>query len=88
MVCFFAMKHPALLTLVCLLFAGACWFVWAICRDSQLLDGFDKVRTGASESEVSAILGKPKRVEPCGEFYVVRLDASGRVLEAVPLSSP
>src|ERR1700730_5652509 len=111
------MKHPVLLTLGCFVLIFACWSGWAIYRDRQLSDGFDKVKTGASESEVSATLGKPKRVERCGEFfgpllkdlpvgcaseyvyaspfapllptyYVVRFDASGRVLETVPLYSP
>jgi hypothetical protein len=111
------MKHPVLLAFGCFVLMSACWLGWAIYRDSQLLDGFDKVKIGASEAEVSARLGKPKRVEPCGEFfgplpkdlpvgcaseylyaspfapllpqyYVVRFDASGHVLETVPLSSP
>jgi hypothetical protein len=111
------MKHPVLLALGCFVLAGGCWLAWAIHRDSQLSNGFDKVKTGADKSEVSATLGKPKRVERCGDFfgplpkdlpvgcaseyvyaspfapllptyYVVRFDASGRVLETVPLGSP
>lgn len=111
------MKHPLLFGIGSFILAGACWVAWAIHRDSQLSHGFDEVKMGASTSEVSARLGKPRRVERCGDFYgplpkdlpvgcaseyvyaspfapllptyyVVRFDASGRVLETVPLGSP
>lgn len=60
---FGTMKHPVLLALGSFVLAGACWLAWAIYRDSQLSDGFNKIKTGVSKSEVSARLGKPKRVE-------------------------
>jgi hypothetical protein len=63
------MKHPILFALGCFVLAAGCWLAWAIHRDNQLSDGFDKVQKGASVSEVFARLGKPKRVERCGDFF-------------------
>lgn len=52
----------------CFVFAGLCWIAWAIYRDVRLEKGFDKIRPGDTESEVLQALGRPKRIEPCGEF--------------------
>jgi len=48
--------------------AAAAWFAWGILRDKQLARDFDKVKTGASEYEVVKTIGKPKKIEKCGEF--------------------
>jgi hypothetical protein len=41
----------------------------AIVRDNQLSAGFDKIAAGATEQEVLQKLGRPERVEKCGEFF-------------------
>jgi hypothetical protein len=111
------MKHPVLFALGCCILAAGGWLAWAIHRDSQLAQGFDRIKTGDNKSDIFARLGKPRRVERCGAFfgplpedlpvgcdseyvyaspfaplnpqyYVVRFDAGGHVLETVPLSSP
>jgi hypothetical protein len=62
------MKHPILFGLGCCILVAGGWLVWAIHRDSQLAQGFDRVKTGDNESDISARLGKPGRVERCGAF--------------------
>ena len=62
------MKGALLIASVCLVVVGLCWVAWGICRDKVLESGFTKVRLGDSESEVVRQLGRPKRVEHCGEF--------------------
>jgi hypothetical protein len=63
------MKHPVLLTLGCFVLVFACWLGWAIYRDRQLSDGFDKVKTGASESEVSVNLVSPNDLNGAETFF-------------------
>jgi len=65
---FARMKRSLLLTVACFILAGFLWLAWAIRRDRQLQNGFDLVKTGATEMDVLRILGQPKRVESCGEF--------------------
>ena len=42
---------------------------WALWRDSNLAKGFDKIADGATRRDVLRLLGKPKKVEKCGEFF-------------------
>ena len=41
--------------------------VWEYHRGSRIEAGFNAVHVGASEAEVTSILGKPSWIEPCGE---------------------
>jgi hypothetical protein len=61
-------KHSGYLIVGCIVLAGAIWLAWALLRDKQLERGFDEVAAGATEREVLQKLGRPKRVEKCGEF--------------------
>ena len=63
------MKRPVYLIIGSVVLAGALWLAWAILRDNQLRNGFDKIEIGATEQEVLQKLGRPKRVEKCGEFF-------------------
>jgi hypothetical protein len=49
--------------------AGTIWVAWAILRDNRLRTGFDKIKIGTTEQSVLQELGRPKRVEKCGEFF-------------------
>lgn len=63
------MKHPGYLIVGCIVFAGAIWLAWAILRGKRLEKGFYEIAAGATEREVLQKLGRPKRVEKCGEFF-------------------
>lgn len=63
------MKHPCYLIVSCIVLAGAIWLAWAILRHRQLEKDFDVITAGATEREVVKSLGRPKRVEKCGEFF-------------------
>jgi hypothetical protein len=62
-------KRPVYLIIGSVVLAGSLWFAWAILRDNQLRNGFDKTEIGATEQQVLQNLGRPKRVEKCGEFF-------------------
>jgi hypothetical protein len=42
---------------------------WALCRDNSLASGFEKIGDGATRQDVVRLMGKPKKVEKCGEFF-------------------
>jgi hypothetical protein len=63
------MKRTVLLTTGCIVLVGVLWLVWAFRRDHRLYRNFGRIRTGTSEQEVIEMLGEPKRVENCGEFW-------------------
>jgi hypothetical protein len=42
---------------------------WAFWRDSNLAKGFAKIADGATRRDVVRLMGKPKKVEKCGEFF-------------------
>jgi hypothetical protein len=63
------MKHLVLFALGCCILAAGGWLAWAIHRDSQLAQGFDRIKTGDNKSDIFARLGKPRRVERCGAFF-------------------
>jgi hypothetical protein len=62
-------KRSGYLIVGCIVLTGALWLAWAIVRGKQLEKGFDEIATGATEREVMQKLGRPKRVEKCGEFF-------------------
>ena len=53
----------------CLLLVAAAWFLWAVVRDERIATGFDEVEVGTSEQDVLRLMGRPNRVEKCGEFW-------------------
>ena len=65
---YLSVKYPGYLIVGCIVLAGAIWLAWAILRHKQLEKGFDEITAGATEREVLKSLGRPKRVEKCGEF--------------------
>jgi hypothetical protein len=66
---YLSVKYPGYLIVGCIVLAGAIWLAWAILRHKQLEKGFDEITAGATEREVLKSLGRPKRVEKCGEFF-------------------
>jgi len=62
-------KHPVYFIGGGVVLVVSAWFAWAIVRDNRLRNGFDKIETGTTEQEVLQELGRPKRVEKCGEFF-------------------
>jgi hypothetical protein len=47
-------------------------FIFLSCafwRDRSLSTGFNKITDGATQQEVVRLMGKPKKVEKCGEFF-------------------
>jgi hypothetical protein len=64
----FSVKRPTYIIVGIFVLAIVAWFAWAILRDKRLARDFEKVETGTTESEVVVTLGKPKRIEKCGEF--------------------
>jgi hypothetical protein len=62
-------KHPSYLVVGGVVLAAAIWLTWAILRDKQLEKCFDEITVGATEREFLQKLGRPKRVEKCGEFF-------------------
>ena len=63
------MKNRGYLIVGFIVLVGAIWLSWAILRDKQLEKGFDEIAAGVTEREVLQKLGRPKRVENCGEFF-------------------
>jgi hypothetical protein len=63
------MKRTGWLIVACIVVAVAVWLVWAILRDRQLYTTFDRVKAGESETDILRQLGRPKRIERCGEFW-------------------
>ena len=62
------MKRAIYLVVCCTVLMMALWLAWAFMRDRKLWREFDTIKTGATQREVLEKLGKPKRVENCGEF--------------------
>jgi hypothetical protein len=54
------------LLLVAAIIAGA---TWSIRRQHKLATGFEQARTGESEAELSAQLGKPWKLGRCGQVF-------------------
>jgi hypothetical protein len=42
---------------------------WAYLRDGSLAKGFGKISDGATQQDVVRLMGRPKKVEMCGEFF-------------------
>jgi hypothetical protein len=42
---------------------------YAYWRDNGLARGFDKITVGATQRDVVRLMGKPKKIEKCGEFF-------------------
>lgn len=63
------MKRTLALVLVYVVMVGVLWLASAILRDHRLYSNFGKIQNGMSEREVVRLMGKPTRVETCGEFW-------------------
>ena len=63
------MKRPVYLSVGSVVLVGAIWLAWAFWRDNRLQSDFGKIAPGTTEFEVLQKLGRPKRVEKCGEFF-------------------
>lgn len=42
---------------------------WALWRDNSLAKGFDKIEVGTTQKKVVQLLGEPRKVLNCGEFF-------------------
>lgn len=42
---------------------------WALWRDNSLAKGFDKIGVGTTQQGVVQVMGEPRKVERCGEFF-------------------
>ncbi|HEY1470102.1 MAG TPA: hypothetical protein VGF61_13750 [Candidatus Acidoferrum sp.] len=42
---------------------------WAYLRDRGLAKGFDKVGDGVTQQDVLRLMGKPRKIGKCGEFF-------------------
>ena len=62
------MRRTLFFVSITIVLIALCWIAWGIRRDKQLDSGFNKIKSGDSESEVVRLLGRPKRVEHCGDF--------------------
>ncbi len=58
---------------------------WAYLKDSALAKGFDKITDGTTQQDVLRLMGKPKKVEKCGEFFgpIPKSEMEGCVTEYV-----
>lgn len=66
------MKRPAsiIVGIICGIVLGfGIWLVLGIIRQDKLDKGFGEVKTGATQSEVVQLLGKPTRIDGCGDFF-------------------
>ena len=64
-----AIEWPlALLLLISVLAPFVC-YGWAYWRDGSLARGFDEIAIGTSQQVVVRLIGKPKKVLKCGEFF-------------------
>ena len=57
-----------ILVVTCLLLLPMGWLGWKLYRNHRIETRFDAVKVGASRADVISILGKPDKVEPCGQF--------------------
>src|SRR5260370_27113419 len=66
-------KHPIArvvgLLLLILVLAAFIFVGWAFWRDNRLAKGFDKVENGTTRQDVVRLMGKPNKLEKCGEFF-------------------
>jgi len=85
-------KRPVSLAVVSVVLVGAIWLAWAVWRDNRLQSEFDKIAPGTTELEVLQELGRPKRIEKCGEFFgplpKQESDAAPENIYTLPLSRP
>jgi hypothetical protein len=64
----YAIETPIVLLILILVLAPFIFLGWAIWRDHSLAKGFDRITDGATRQDVVRLMGKPKKVEKCGDF--------------------
>ena len=66
-------KHPiervVVSIILILVLAPFIFLGWALWRDRRLVKGFDKVADGVTQQDVVRLMGKPRKIEKCGEFF-------------------
>jgi hypothetical protein len=62
-------ERPVALFLTAVVVALLVLFGWAIRRDNSLARGFDKIEVGSTQKEVVQLMGEPRKVLKCGEFF-------------------
>jgi hypothetical protein len=66
-------KHPIQRVIgsiiLILVLASSLFLAWGLWRDHSLAKGFDKIADGSTQENVVRLMGKPKKVEKCGEFF-------------------
>lgn len=106
------MKHKVAVLTLTLVGLIALMLVWSFYRNYRIAARYEEVGTGASDQQVSRLLGPPSWTEPCGksfgspkancteyiyrnsfaplipEYYSIRFDASGHVVDKYIYESP
>jgi hypothetical protein len=62
-------ERPLALFLMAVVLAPLLFFGWAYWRAKSLAEGFDKIAVGTTEKDVFRLMGSPKNVLKCGEFF-------------------
>jgi hypothetical protein len=61
--------RPLPLLILIVVLAPVLFLGWAYWRDSSLTKGFDKISVGTTKEDVARLMGKPKKILKCGEFF-------------------
>jgi hypothetical protein len=64
-----AIEWPLALLLLIFVLAPFLCYGWAYWRDGSLARGFDEIAVDTSQQVVVRLMGKPKKVLKCGEFF-------------------
>jgi len=62
-------ERPLALFLIAVVLTLLLFLGWACWRAKSLAKGFDKITVGATENDVFRLMGSPKKVLKCGEFF-------------------
>ena len=62
-------ERPIALFLMAVMLALLVFLGWALWRDNSLAKGFDKIEVGTTQKDVVQLMGEPRKVLKCGEFF-------------------
>jgi len=62
-------ERPIVLCLLAVMLALLLFLGWAVWRDNSLAKGFDKIEVGTTQKEVVQLMGEPRKMLKCGEFF-------------------